>query len=172
MQSNESRIVDDIKRVKVCAPKPGNLYPDLTGIEESTTDSETEFTVGSTEPETATLEEPTETETEADYYVDDESEEDDSYDDEECCEDIYNTSLGRSILDVVNQQSALNKKRTIYPDVDSSTSDISVLEEMDEYLDECLALQGNNQEGPTPPKLNRGGKSPSATSTSFKYTQG
>lgn len=55
--------------------------------------------------------------------------------------------------------------------MDSSTSDISVLEEMDEYLDECLALQGN-QEGPTPPKLNRGGKSPSATSTSFKYSQG
>ncbi|XP_043484341.1 anillin isoform X1 [Leptopilina heterotoma] len=169
VQSNQPRIVDDIKRVKVCAPKPGNLYPDLTGIEESTTDSETEFTVGSTEPETATLEEPTETETEADYYVEDETE-DDSDDDEEC-EDIYNTSLGRSILDVVNQQSALNKKRTIYPDMDSSTSDISVLEEMDEYLDECLALQGN-QEGPTPPKLNRGGKSPSATSTSFKYTQG
>ncbi|XP_051173713.1 anillin isoform X3 [Leptopilina boulardi] len=166
-QTHEPRIVDDIKRVKVCVPKPGNLYPDLTGIEESTTDSETEFTVGSTEPETATLEE--QTETEADYYVEDESE-DDSDDDEES-EDIYNTSLGRSILDVVNQQSALNNKRTIYNEMDSSTSDISVLEEMDEYLDECLALQGN-QEGPTPPKLNRGGKSPSATSTSFKYSQG
>ena len=68
-QSQEPRTVDDIKRVKVCPPKAGNLYPDLTGIEASTTDSETEFTVGSTEPETATLEEPTETETEADYYV-------------------------------------------------------------------------------------------------------
>lgn len=67
-QAHEPRIVDDIKRVKICGPKPGNLYPDLTGIDE-TTDSETEFTVGSTEPETATLEEPTETETEADYYV-------------------------------------------------------------------------------------------------------
>lgn len=167
-QAHEPRIVDDIKRVKICGPKPGNLYPDLTGIDE-TTDSETEFTVGSTEPETATLEEPTETETEADYYVEDESE--DESDDEEESEDISNTSLGRSILDVVNQQSALNKKRTIYNEEDSSTSDISVLEEMDEYLDECLAIQGN-QEGPTPPKLNRGGKSPSATSTSFKYSQG
>lgn len=133
-QTHEPRIVDDIKRVKVCVPKPGNLYPDLTGIEESTTDSETEFTVGSTEPETATLEE--QTETEADYYVEvkeiffsieilfiyffkektkpflylwqDESE--DESDDDEESEDIYNTSLGRSILDVVNQQSALNNK--------------------------------------------------------------
>ena len=56
--------------------------------------------------------------------------------------------------------------------MDSSTSDISVLEEMDEYLDECLALQDAREEGPTPPKLNKGGKSPSATSTSFKYSQG
>ena len=70
LQSQEPRTVDDVKRVRVWGPKPGNLYPDLTGIDTSTTDSETEFTVGSTEPETATLEEPTtETETEADYYI-------------------------------------------------------------------------------------------------------
>lgn len=68
-------------------------------------------------------------------------------------------------------------QRSIDPDPDSTTSDISVLDEMDEYLDECLALQDEQNEGlagegPTPPKLNRGGKSPSATSHSFKYTQG
>ncbi|XP_033212205.1 anillin-like isoform X2 [Belonocnema kinseyi] len=171
-QSQEPRTVDDIKRVRVCAPKFGNLYPDLTGVEASTTDSETEFTVGSTEPETATLEEPTETETEteADYYLRDDGTGDYSDEDGES-EDIGNTSLGRSILHVVNQQSSLNKKRAIYHDLDSTTSDISVLEEMDDYLDECLAVQ-DAQEGPTPPKLNRGGKSPSATSTSFKYSQG
>lgn len=49
---------------------------------------------------------------------------------------------------------------------------------MDEYLDECLALQEaqnaneNTEEGPTPPKLNKGGKSPSTASTSFKYSEG
>lgn len=48
---------------------------------------------------------------------------------------------------------------------------------MDEYLDECLAVQEKNvknfcQDGPTPPKVNRGGKSPSSSSTSFKYTHG
>lgn len=49
---------------------------------------------------------------------------------------------------------------------------------MDEYLDECLALQevqgvnGNIEEGPTPPKVNRGGKNSPNVSTSFKYTQG
>lgn len=63
-------------------------------------------------------------------------------------------------------------QRSIDPDPDSTTSDISVLDEMDEYLDECLALQEAREEGPTPPKLNRGGKSPSAASHSFKYTQG
>ena len=63
-------------------------------------------------------------------------------------------------------------QRTIEPDPDSTTSDISVLDEMDEYLDECLALQGVGEEGPTPPKLNRAGKSPSAASHSFKYKQG
>ena len=72
----------------------------------------------------------------------------------------------------------MHLQRSIDPDPDSTTSDISVLDEMDEYLDECLALQeahstnGNTEEGPTPPKLNRGGKSPSTTSTSFKYNEG
>ncbi|XP_033214177.1 anillin-like isoform X2 [Belonocnema kinseyi] len=170
--SQEPRIVDDIKRVRVCDPKFGSLYPDLTGIEASTTDSETEFTVGSTEPETATLEEPTETETETetDYYARDEETE--AYSDEEDeSEDVGNTSFGRSILQAVSQQSPLNKKRSIYLGYDSSTSDISTLEEMDEYLDECLVIP-DVQEGPTPPKINRGGKSPSATSANSKYTQG
>lgn len=62
-------------------------------------------------------------------------------------------------------------QRSIDPDPDSTTSDISVLDEMDEYLDECLALQ-DGEEGPTPPKLNKNGKSPSAASHSFKYTHG
>lgn len=71
-----------------------------------------------------------------------------------------------------------NSKRSIDPDPDSTTSDISVLDEMDEYLDECLALQEehvktlNRQEGPTPPKLNKNGKSPSASTSSFKYIEG
>lgn len=57
-------------------------------------------------------------------------------------------------------------------------SDISVLEEMDEYLDECLANQddedsdGVRMEGPTPPKINKGITSPSHASHSFKYKHG
>ena len=63
-------------------------------------------------------------------------------------------------------------QRSIEPDPDSTTSDISVLDEMDEFLDECLANQEAGEEGPTPPKINRNGKSPSAASHSFKYTRG
>ncbi|KAK2583292.1 hypothetical protein KPH14_009296 [Odynerus spinipes] len=164
----------DVKRIRVSPPKAGCLYPNLSEIENST-ETDTEYTVDSTEPATATLDENTESEsiTEAEYCVqDDESE----LDSDEEVEDV-NTSLGRSILRVVNQQVMRNKKRSIEPDPDSTTSDISVLDEMDEYLDECLAVQERHaknirQDGPTPPKLNRGGKSPSASSTSFKYTHG
>ena len=69
-------------------------------------------------------------------------------------------------------------QRSIDPDPDSTTSDISVLDEMDEYLDECLASQdGYNEnsyieEGPTPPKLNKAGKNPSTTLISFKHNEG
>lgn len=69
-------------------------------------------------------------------------------------------------------------QRSIDPDPDSTTSDISVLNEMDEYLDECLPLQEGydgssyTEEGPTPPKVNKGGKSPLMTSTGFKYKEG
>lgn len=54
-------------------------------------------------------------------------------------------------------------------------SDISVLNEMDQYLDECLAAEEPcthltvREEGPTPPKINKGGKSPSRASNSFNY---
>ncbi|XP_076622147.1 anillin-like isoform X2 [Colletes latitarsis] len=167
--------VPDIKRIRVAPPKPGHLYPNLSEIETTTeSETDTEYTVESTEGETATLDEKTDTETatEAEYYVQDDGTEIDS-EEEECG---VNTSLGRSILRAVNEQAFLTKKRSIDPDPDSTTSDISVLDEMDEYLDECLALQeaqGNgNIEGPTPPKLNKGGKSPSTASTSFKYSQG
>ncbi|XP_015592644.1 anillin isoform X2 [Cephus cinctus] len=180
-KSQQTKIQSDIKRIRVSDPKPGNLYPDLSNIECITTttttetETETEYTVEDTEPETATLDEQTESDTvtEAEYYVDNC---DESYDSTEESTDIGNTSLGRSILRVVDQQTVSNKKRSIDPDPDSTTSDISVLDEMDEYLDECLALQDANGheglEGPTPPKLNRGGKSPSAVSNSFKYSQG
>ncbi|XP_058803979.1 anillin isoform X4 [Phymastichus coffea] len=175
----------DVKRVKISPAKSGHLYPDLTRIESSSEDTETEITTDSTEATTATLDErtDTQTETEADYYLenqydgnhssdydDDDDDDDDDVDDVDD-DDIGNTSLGRSILQVVSQQNSASKRRPIDPDPDSTTSDISVLDEMDEYLDECLALQENGEEGPTPAKLNRGGKSPSAASHSFKYTK-
>ncbi|CAK9825438.1 scra [Anthophora retusa] len=176
-KATQVKIVSDIKRIRVAPPKPGHLYPNLSDIENTTeTETDTEYTINSTEAETATLDEKTDTETgtEAEYYVQDDGTEIDSDEGEE----EVNTSLGRSILRAVNEQNFLNKKRSIDPDPDSTTSDISVLDEMDEYLDECLALQEaqnanlHTEEGPTPPKLNRGGKSPSTTSTSFKYSEG
>ncbi|XP_053980703.1 anillin-like isoform X2 [Hylaeus volcanicus] len=175
-KTQKIQTVSDVKRIRVAPPKPGHLYPNLSENGSTTeTETDTEYTVNSTEGETATLDEKTDTETgtEAEYYVQDDGTEIDS---EEECEEV-NTSLGRSILRAVNEQSFLTKKRSIDPDPDSTTSDISVLDEMDEYLDECLALQeangnGNIEEGPTPPKLNKGGKSPSTASTSFKYSQG
>ncbi|KOC69784.1 Actin-binding protein anillin [Habropoda laboriosa] len=176
-KTTQVKIVSDVKRIRVAPPKPGRLYPNLSDIENTTeTETDTEYTINSTEAETATLDEKTDTETgtEAEYYVQDDRTETDSNEGEE----EVNTSLGRSILRAVNEQNFLNKKRSIDPDPDSTTSDISVLDEMDEYLDECLALQEaqnanlHTEEGPTPPKLNRGGKSPSTASTSFKYSEG
>ena len=167
---SQQRIISEVKRIKVSPPKPGNLYPDLSALESSENDTETEYTVGTTEPETATVDELTETETEdADYYL---VAEDLDYDSGEESE-MGNTSLERSILRAVNQQALNNKKRSIDPDPDSSSSDISVLDEMDEYLDQCLARQeAENNHGPTPPKVNRAGQSPSSASKSFKYSQG
>uniref|UniRef100_A0ABD2WMP4 PH domain-containing protein n=1 Tax=Trichogramma kaykai TaxID=54128 RepID=A0ABD2WMP4_9HYME len=140
--------------------KPAILEPSS-----GSTETDTEYTTESTEPETAALDNPTDTDicTEAEFYPNDEYESDD---------DIGNTSLGRSILRAVSQQTTLHKKRSIEPDPDSTTSDISVLDEMDEYLDECLALQGFDEDGPTPPKLNKSTKSPSAISNSFNYSHG
>ncbi|KAJ8680371.1 hypothetical protein QAD02_016158 [Eretmocerus hayati] len=176
--SSQMKKTTDIKRIKVAPPKPGCLYPNLADIESSSTETFSEYTAGSSEPETATFDEQTntETETEAEYLVqtNDSEEYTSTYDDDDDYgdDDIGNTSLGRSILQAVSQQTTLLKKRSIEPDPDSTTSDISVLDEMDEYLDECLAAQEYGREGPSPAKLNKSGKSPSAASRSFKYTHG
>lgn len=67
----QTKLQSDVKRIRVSGPKPGQLYPNLSDIELTETDTEidTEYTVGETEAETATLDEKTETETEGDYYV-------------------------------------------------------------------------------------------------------
>lgn len=61
--------MSDVKRIRVCPPKPGSLYPNLSEIEPSTTESgnDSEYTVDS-EPVTATLDEKSETE-DSDYDV-------------------------------------------------------------------------------------------------------
>ncbi|XP_066599667.1 anillin-like isoform X2 [Prorops nasuta] len=164
------KLLSDVKRIRVSPPKSGNLYPNLSDIDVS--NSDLEQTADSTEPEIATFNENVETEAESDYY----NQNEDDYDSTEESEEI-NTSFGRSIMRVVKLQSGLNKKRNIEPDSESNASDISVLEEMDEYLDECLAVQEGNvknmqQEGPTPPKLNKPVKNSEVSSSSFKYTQG
>ncbi|KAK0161555.1 hypothetical protein PV327_010014 [Microctonus hyperodae] len=152
-----------IKRIRVSPPKPGHLYPDLTNVEYSDTDTtDTEYTVGTTEPETVTLDERTDTDN-YNLQIDDNQDSN--------CDDSANTSFETSILRAVTRQTSTNKRQIEF-DGNSSTSDISVLDEMDEYLDECLAHQETQNNGPTPPKMNRAGASPSMTSTSFKYTQG
>lgn len=63
--------LSDAKRIRVCPPKSGCLYPNLSEIENNT-ETDTEYTVDSTEPATVTLEENTtenESITEAEYYV-------------------------------------------------------------------------------------------------------
>lgn len=64
-------------------------------------------------------------------------------------------------------------QRSIESDPDSTTSDISALEEMDQYLDEYFDMEDNNvkEEGPTPAKVNKGRKSLLTPCNSFKYSQ-
>ncbi|CAL1683305.1 unnamed protein product [Lasius platythorax] len=168
----------DIKRIRVCLPKPGSLYPNLSEIETTESEGDSEYTVDSTEPVTATLDEKTETEsetaTEAEYYIQNDETDQETESDRESTQNssFGRTSLGRTILHAFNERSLFNKKRSIEPDPDSTMSDISALDEMDQYLDECLDMEDNNdmkEEGPTPPKVNKGGQSQSTTCNSFKY---
>ncbi|XP_011867270.1 PREDICTED: actin-binding protein anillin isoform X2 [Vollenhovia emeryi] len=168
----------DIKRIRVCPPKPGALYPNLSEIENTESDSDSEYTVDSTEPVTATLDEKTETETETasedDYYIRHDETDQETESDQESVQNssFGRTSFGRSILQEFDERSLFNKKRCIEPDPDSTTSDISVLDEMEQYLDECLdeELGEVREEGPTPPKVNKGGEYLSTRDNS-KYCQ-
>ncbi|XP_072754258.1 anillin-like [Anoplolepis gracilipes] len=170
----------DIKRIRVCNPKPGSLYPNLSDIEATESEGDSEYTGDSTEPVTATCDEKTETGsetlTESDYYAQNDElyQETETSDQEESTQNssFGRTSLGRTILNAFNERSMFNKRRCLEPDPDSSTlSDISALDEMDQYLDECLDMEDNTvkEEGPTPPKVNKGGKSMLTISHSFKY---
>ncbi|KAL6257213.1 hypothetical protein P5V15_012140 [Pogonomyrmex californicus] len=173
-----SNTVSDIKRIRVCPPKQGSLYPNLSEIEVTESESDTEYTVDSTEAVTATFDEKTETETEtvseADYYIRHDETDQETESDQESTQNssFGRTSFGRSILHALDERSLFNKKRSIEPDPDSTTTDISVLDEMDQYLDECLDEELCNdirEEGPTPPKVNKGGESLSMECNSFKY---
>lgn len=71
--SNKTFSDSNVKRIRVCIPKAGSLYPNLSDIEVTESEVDSEYTIDSTEPVTATLDEKTETEsettTEADYYI-------------------------------------------------------------------------------------------------------
>lgn len=71
--SNKTLPDSNVKRIRVCIPKAGSLYPNLSEIEVTESEGDSEYTIDSTEPVTATLDEKTETEsestTEADYYM-------------------------------------------------------------------------------------------------------
>lgn len=67
---HNSNAMSEVKRIRVCPPKPGTLYPNLSEIEVTESETDSEYTVDSSEPVTATLDETeTETATEDDYYV-------------------------------------------------------------------------------------------------------
>ncbi|KAL0119977.1 hypothetical protein PUN28_007979 [Cardiocondyla obscurior] len=175
-----SHSTSDIKRIRVCPPKPGSIYPNLSEIETTESESDTEYTVDSTEPVTATLDEKTETESEtvseADYYIRHDETDQETESDQESTQNssFGRTSFGRSILQALDERSLFNKKRCIEPDPDSTTSDISVLDEMDQYLDECLDEElgeDMREEGPTPPKVNRGGENLTMGDSSSKHSQ-
>ncbi|XP_020289290.1 anillin isoform X2 [Pseudomyrmex gracilis] len=172
--------VPDVKRIRVCPPKPGSLYPNLSEIEATTTEeSETESqytSENSTEAVTATLDERTDSETdtatEAEFYVRNDT------DRESESEGTINSSFGRTslcrtVLHAFNERALFNKKRSIEPDPDS-TSEFSALNDMDQYLDECLEELRNEEdvkeEGPTPPKVNKSGASPRCNSI-IKYVR-
>ncbi|XP_044012506.1 anillin-like isoform X2 [Aphidius gifuensis] len=168
---------NDVKRQKVSS-SPSRLYPNLAEMESSETETpDTEYTIGTTEAETATCDE-----TDYDYYQEEDEEESN-------IEEMASSSFENSVLRVVkDRNSSINKKRTIEPSIDdSSTSDISVLDEMNEFLEGCLDDDDEDDDdendynnrgkrtigGPTPPKLNRAAEdSPSMASKSFKYTHG
>ncbi|XP_036146004.1 anillin isoform X2 [Monomorium pharaonis] len=152
----------DIKRIRVCPPKSGSLYPNLSEIEITESESDTEYTGNSSEAVTATIDEKTETETEttseADYYHDEADQETESDQESEQNSSFGRMSFGRSILHALDQRSMFiketNKKRCIEPNPDSTTTDISILDDLDEILDE--ELDNDVKEGPTPPKINKG----------------
>ncbi|XP_023289978.1 anillin isoform X2 [Orussus abietinus] len=156
---------------KTSASTDHRLYPDLSILQSTETETETEFTIGTTESDAITLDDKTDTDitSDSEYSV---QREDDASSTQDS-DSITNTSLGRSILHAVGHQSALKKKRSIEPDPDSVPSDTSALDEM-EYLDEYTVSFGNNgreKEGPTPAKLNKGGRSPSTPHANSKNNQ-
>ncbi|XP_066144957.1 anillin-like isoform X1 [Euwallacea fornicatus] len=101
-------VLDDVKRIKIIAPKPGKMYPSLSDIDATTTD-----------PETRT---PT--------PVEENSNDANNYD-----SDDPNTSFGRDILQAVCKNVAPIKK-VMYKDSSSGSEDSYIMDELDEILEE------------------------------------
>ncbi|XP_044264365.1 anillin isoform X2 [Tribolium madens] len=129
-------VLSEVKRIKVTPQRTGRLYPSLTDIE-SVTETENESPSPTTNGHSS----------------------DNSFAES----DDANTSFGRDILRAVCQNQTPQKRQMM----DESASDLSdVLDDMDDYIDEALAYNGQN-DGPTPPKQER--KSPIESSHSFNY---
>lgn len=138
-------VLDDIKRIKVTGPKEGKLYPNLSDIE-ATTETEPDAYTRTPSPDNHN----------SSFETSNNS-------------DDPNTSFGREIIQAVCKNQS-QQKRPIYDE--STTSDISsVLDDMDNYLDDA-SNEDNNSVGPTPPKLVRQvspQKIVTQTSNSFSY---
>ncbi|XP_068084364.1 anillin-like [Anabrus simplex] len=149
----------NIKKIKVSPPKPGRLYPCLSDIEGTTTETESEM------PE------------EEERYSSSSEEMDSSSN--------MDSSFGRDILHAAGiHKSPRNEKS----DSDSDMSESAVLDDIDDFLDEALGENScSESEGPTPPKKKRDAskspqkshrsplkkESPTTTqSQSFRYTRG
>ncbi|KAJ8934598.1 hypothetical protein NQ314_013261 [Rhamnusium bicolor] len=117
-------VLDEVKRIRVSPPKAGKLYPNLSDIE-ATTESDHQTRSPSPDNNSSSFEE-------NNYESDD-----------------PNTSFGREILQAVCKNQTPHK-RPIYDE--STASDVSsILDEMDQYLDE-MSNDENSSTGPTPPK--------------------
>ncbi|GAB1861531.1 Actin-binding protein anillin [Camponotus japonicus] len=121
----------------------------------------------------AILDEKIETESEmiTDYIQNDESYRETSESDRESTQNssFGRTSLERTVLNVFNKRSSFNKKNfTGY--LDSTTSDISTLDEMEQNLNEYLDMEDNvKEEGLASPKINKSVTCPLMACNSFKY---
>ncbi|XP_063217461.1 anillin-like isoform X2 [Bacillus rossius redtenbacheri] len=159
IQSPESQYpaVKDLKKIKVSPPKPGKLYPCLSDIEATTTETETDA-------------------------ADDECQ---SVSSEDISSSVHDISFGREIMEAAGfKQHQRNINLNLSESSNLSQEESAVCDDMDDFLDEALADDSDSDaSAPTPPKKHRISNSPevvwknhdspaTSQSNSFEYVHG